>query len=163
MDRSIPMLVIGLIFGGGIGFMLAAGYGVTLDGHDHSDHAVTSAGHVGRAHSHHETIDLAAGPDAPALELTVTADPGSGWNLRIETPNFRFAPEHASGAHVEGEGHAHVLVNGTKLARLYGHWMHLASLPAGENRIAVTLTTNDHKALSVGGQPVEASQTVIVD
>ena len=33
MDRSLWLLIIGLIFGGGIGFVTAAGNGITLDGH----------------------------------------------------------------------------------------------------------------------------------
>ncbi|MDW4496468.1 hypothetical protein R5H30_00625 [Sulfitobacter sp. D35] len=37
MDRGLFLFLIGLVFGGGIGFLLAAGYGVTLDGHDHGD------------------------------------------------------------------------------------------------------------------------------
>ena len=39
MDRSIAMLLIGLIFGFGLGFVVAAANGITLDGHDHAqDH-----------------------------------------------------------------------------------------------------------------------------
>ena len=37
MDRSLALLGIGLVFGGGIGFLVAATNGVTLDGHEH-DH-----------------------------------------------------------------------------------------------------------------------------
>jgi len=36
MDRRLSMLLIGLLFGGGIGFTIAAGNGVTFDGHDHA-------------------------------------------------------------------------------------------------------------------------------
>ncbi len=44
MDRSIAMLLIGLIFGGGLGFVVAAANGITLNGHDHShDHDGTEA------------------------------------------------------------------------------------------------------------------------
>ena len=39
MDRSLWLLVIGLVFGSGIGFVIAAGNGITLDGHDHNDPA----------------------------------------------------------------------------------------------------------------------------
>lgn len=45
MDRSVAMFLVGLILGGGIGFVVAAANGVTLDGHDHAvhdDHAPVS-------------------------------------------------------------------------------------------------------------------------
>lgn len=44
MDRSIAMLLIGLIFGGGLGFVVAAANGITLNGHDHShDHGTEAS------------------------------------------------------------------------------------------------------------------------
>ena len=39
MNRTLALFAIGLIFGGGIGFALAAGNGITFDGHDHGDAA----------------------------------------------------------------------------------------------------------------------------
>lgn len=43
MDRGLALFLIGLIFGGGLGFLVAAGNGITLDGHDHSDPAAHAA------------------------------------------------------------------------------------------------------------------------
>ena len=37
MNRTLSLFVIGLVFGGGLGFAIAAGNGVTFDGHDHAD------------------------------------------------------------------------------------------------------------------------------
>ncbi len=158
MDRTIPMLLIGLVFGGGLGFTLAAANGVTLDGHDHADPA--HHGPAATAHAHDETLNLPAGPDAPALSLVLHDDPGGGWNLELVTRNFRYAPENASRDHVPGEGHAHVYVNGVKILRSYGPWLHLATLPDGRADIHVTLTSNDHRALAVNGRPVSATLTV---
>lgn len=148
MDRSIAMLLIGLVFGGGVGFVTAAGYGVTLDGHDHGAHVAPAE------HAHDTPIEIDAGPDAPELTISLTPDPMSGWNLQMMPRNFRFAPEHASGGHVEGEGHAHVYVNGTKVMRAYGTWVHLGALPAGEVTVRAALYSNDHRSLVVGGTPV---------
>ena len=156
MDRSIAMLLIGLVFGGGIGFVTAAGYGVTLDGHDHGAHA------SGTEHAHGTPIEMAAGPEAPALTIALTPDPMSGWNLQMQPRNFRFAPEHASGGHIEGEGHAHVYVNGTKVMRAYGTWVHLGALPAGEVTVRAALYSNDHRPLVVAGTPVSQDVTVTV-
>lgn len=174
MERTLALFVIGLIFGGGIGFVTAAGYGVTLDGHDHSDPAAhqthvasaqTKDGHSGHkmaGHDHDELVSVASGADAPALTISVTPDPASGYNLHLMTENFTFAPEHASQDHVPGEGHAHVYVNGEKIGRLYGGWMHLSALPA-DALVEVTLNTNDHRMLAVDNQPLKAAVTVGAD
>ena len=44
MDRSLALFAIGLVFGGGIGFAIAASNGVTFDGHDHGDPAAHGGG-----------------------------------------------------------------------------------------------------------------------
>lgn len=161
MDRSIPLLLIGLVFGGGIGFVTAASNGVTLDGHDHSDPAHHGAG-VSHDHGHSMPYDVPAGADAPGVSVQVTPDPATGWNLHVMPTAFRFAPENASRAHVPGEGHAHVYVNGAKLARLYGDWMHIGELPEGKVKIGVGLYTNDHRPIHAGGVAVADEITVTV-
>ena len=174
MERSLALFVIGLVFGGGIGFVAAAANGVTLDGHDHSAHGahqtqtastqqgLDHAGH-GAIHNHDELVTVASGPKAPSLEISVTPDPASGYNLHIMTENFTFSPERASLDHVPGEGHAHIYVNGQKIARHYGAWFHLTSLPKGAAKVEVTLNTNDHRVLAVGTEPLKAAVTVNVE
>ncbi|MFZ5964702.1 hypothetical protein ACOXXX_17300 [Thalassococcus sp. BH17M4-6] len=161
MDRSIPMLLIGLVFGGGLGFMTAAANGVTLDGHDHdhdhhggADSAAHAAMHEGPPQS------LPQGANAPTLDIAVTPDPVSGWNLHVMTTHFAFAPEQAGLDHVAGEGHAHVYVNGKKIARLYGPWMHIGALPGDAATVTVTLNANDHRPLAVGDAPLSRSVEV---
>lgn len=167
MDRSIPMLLIGLVFGGGIGFAVAATSGATLEGHDHGDPAHHSAdaaalagAHPSGGHQHGAPLSLPDDGTAPRLSLDLQRDPSTGWNLHLVTTNFRFAPERASLAHAPGEGHAHVYVNGVKLGRFYGSWVHLDNLPAGEVTVEVTLNANDHRPLAVAGRPVAA--TVVI-
>lgn len=159
MNRAFALFVIGLAFGGGIGFVLAAANGVTLDGHVHADdHHLDRSGIGGdssNGHDHHGMLNLAES-NAPALDVLVTKDPDQGWNLRVMTTGFTFSPSNVGQVHVPGEGHAHVHVNGRKVTRLYGPWMHFATLPEGEVEILVTLNANDHRLLSVGGVPVEA-------
>jgi len=201
MDRGLALLGIGLLFGGGIGFVAAAGNGITLDGHEHGPGGHTVAGHVARghthaqsvaagaradatallsrpvagadaspfdictsqgavaaAHSHDAVVSVPPGPGAPTLRVSLARDASAGWNLHVETAAFRFAPERASGPHVPGEGHAHVYVNGEKVARLYAPWMHFDALPEGAT-VTVTLTTNDHRQLAVGDMPLSAEVT----
>ena len=159
MNRAFALFIIGLAFGGGIGFVLAAANGVTLDGHVHADdqrleHSGTG-GDSSNGYNHHERLDL-AGSIVPALDVRVEEDLEQGWNLHVMTTDFTFSPANVGRAHAPGEGHAHVYVNGRKVARLYGPWMHIAKLPKGVVEILVTLNANDHRLLSVGGMPVEA-------
>lgn len=164
MNRTLALFVIGLVFGGGIGFTLAAANGVTFDGHDHGDpaqHGGMDHAAMGHGKMHDTPLELSVA-EAPVLDIAVTPDPMTGYNLHVMTDGFTFAPERASLAHVAGQGHAHVYVNGTKIGRLYSPWMHLDALPSGETEIEVTLNTNDHRPLSVNGTPVAASTIVEV-
>ena len=60
-----------------------------------------------------------------------------------------------------GTGHAHVYINGVKLGRLYGHWMHLTGLKAGEHTIKVTLNSNDHQDYALNGVIIGDEVTII--
>lgn len=161
MDRSIPMLLIGLVFGGVLGFTLAAANGITLDGHDHDDPAHHQGGTAAHgAHDHATLLSLPDDADAPSLALDLERDPASGWNLHLVTRNFAFAPENASLAHVPGQGHAHVYVNGVKLGRFYGPWVHLDNLPLGEVKVEATLNANDQRPLAVADRPL--AKTILI-
>ncbi len=171
MGKPLAFLIIGLCFGGGLGFFGAAATDASLDGHDHSQnrHAgavAEAAGEVSSAHGHdhhHKMIDLPAGPEAPTLDVALERDRASGWNLHIRVSRFRFAPENVNKAHRAGEGHAHLYVNGKKRVRVYGPWLHLPSLPKGRPTVSVTLNSNDHRDLTIGGRPLRVSKRVVVD
>lgn len=158
MNRILALFAIGLGLGGGIGFLAAASNNVTFDGHDHGTHSHATAPGDVQSHDHDAMVDLPV-DGAPSLAVQLMADPVSGWNLHVQTEAFRFAPEHAGGPHVPREGHAHVYVDGVKIARLYGNWMHLAELPEAAT-VAVTLNSNDHKMLSVAGEVLRATATL---
>lgn len=161
MNRSIAMLIIGLVFGGGLGFVLAASNGVTLDGHDHAtDHGPAVAPMDHSAHQGHDMPLVLDRDSAPTLQIEAFPDPVAGWNLNIQTTNFTFSPKNAGLAHVDGEGHAHVYVNGVKLGRVYGDWVHLDGLPEGDVEISVTLNANDHRTLAVEDVPISAKLTL---
>ena len=161
MNTGLPLFAIGLVFGAGIGFLVAAGNEITLDGHDHSDPAHHGAAHTTQAgenaaHDHGQMLMLPVSAQAPSLALEALKDPMAGWNLYIQTENFTFSPENASLDHVNGEGHAHVYINGEKLGRFYAPWVHLDNLPAGEVTVEVTLNANDHRPLAVGSDVLSA-------
>jgi hypothetical protein len=161
MSRALSLFAIGLVFGGGIGFVTAAGMGVTFDGHDHADPAHHGAG-GDHAMMHENPIDVPAA-DAPGVAIMVQPDPVAGQNLHVMTENFVFAPGNAGLENITGQGHAHVYVNGEKLGRLYGEWMHLDALPKGKVTIKVTLNTNDHRPMAVAGTAISATQTITVE
>jgi hypothetical protein len=131
--------------------------------------AVTWAGEghrSGMAHGgtamQHGRMEVGDAAAPPAVTLQVHKDPKAGWNLHVRAENFRFAPEHASTAHVPGEGHAHLFIDGKKVTRLYGEWYHIPMLAPGVHKITVTLNANSHEDLTVRGKVVSATQEIHV-
>ena len=155
--RILALFAIGLVFGAGAGFVAAAGMGVSFDGHDHGDpaHHAAAAPH---AAAHAEAIEVGGEAAVPELDIALSRDPVAGYNLHLRVENFAFAPEQAGGAHVPGQGHAHVYVDGVKRGRIYGPWVHLDGLPEGGGAVVVevTLNANSHAALTRDGEPIRA-------
>jgi len=161
MKNSLFMLVIGLFFGTGLGFLLAQAPGAEMpEGHDHSAHGVSHGDGDMAGHDHSALIEAGA---AAKVMLHATPEGNGGVNLHIMTENFRFAPEHVNGDHVPGEGHAHVYVDGVKVLRTYSPFAHVAGIVPGETEIRVTLNANSHEQLATDGTPVEATETVMVE
>ncbi len=98
----------------------------------------------------------------PSVSLQVTPEPEGGYLVRLETNHFAFAPGRADSSHVSGEGHAHLYVDGRKVARLYAPVYHLADLPSGKHAIAATLTTNDHQLYMQGSEVIRSQVEVTV-
>ncbi|MEU4726902.1 hypothetical protein [Streptomyces sp. NPDC023588] len=96
---------------------------------------------------------------APEVQLTARPDSEDGWNLQLTVRNFRFTPDSTGGAALPGAGHAHLELDGRKLARLYGPWFHLpaAQVPEGAHTLTVRLYADDHTAWAVSGKPVEGT------
>lgn len=99
----------------------------------------------------------------PTVTLMATKDSVSGWNLHIMTTDFTFSPEQVGGVHVVGRGHAHVYVNGEKVARVYGPWYHLGALSVGHHEVSVTLNANSHETLAYEGRIIKDVVTVHED
>ena len=110
----------------------------------------------------HGTLEVGDTENVPSIDIAVHKDLKSGWNVEMQTENFRFAPEHASSEHVAGEGHAHVYVDDVKLNRVYSDWYHISHLESGEHEIRVTLNANSHDELTVGGKILEDTQKISV-
>ncbi|WP_324605342.1 hypothetical protein [Streptomyces sp. NRRL F-2664] len=96
---------------------------------------------------------------APEVHLALRPDSEDGWNLQLAVKNFRFTPDSTGGAALPGAGHAHLELDGRKLARLYGPWFHLpaAQVPEGTHTLTVRLYADDHTAWAVSGRAVEGT------
>jgi len=125
---------------------------------DHSNHEHAEHKHD---HMHHAKIETSALEQRPTVKLEVFKDSAAGWNLHLITENFIFAPEKINQVANGNEGHAHIYVNGKKIARLYGSWYHLSGLAQGSHLIRVSLNANDHSEFVFNGEPIEAIVEVI--
>ena len=103
----------------------------------------------------HGYIDVGIDSIIPKLEKAeVFQDPISGWNLYIETEDFKFTPENVSSKHVPGSGHAHLMINGNKVARIYSNWFHIPQLEYHIKELEITLNSNSHAIMSVNEKPI---------
>ena len=121
-----------------------------------------ASAHTSGASSIHEISSATA----PSAKLVVTKDPTGGFNVQVQTSRFTWRPDMASMKHVEGEGHAHVYLDGQKIMRIYNDWFHLntfqfATKP-GEQLVSIELVGNDHSPYTTEGLPVGAEALVDV-
>ncbi|MEU4515489.1 hypothetical protein AB0G05_38845 [Nonomuraea wenchangensis] len=140
----------------------ACGQPVTTHHRPGTDHApATAAAGTPHVHGDHQTRDVPA-TEAPSVRLEVRPDSESGWNLHLVTDRFTFTPDSVGGAALPGTGHAHLYLDGKKIARLYAPWHHLAAeaVPAGTHTLTVRLSADDHTLWSSAGKPVESSATI---
>ncbi len=112
-------------------------------------------------HHHHGKLEVDARQPLPQVSVLAAKDSMSGWNIQVKTQNFQFAPERVNSSAISGEGHAHIFVDGIKVARLYAPWFHLPQQKSGKHLIRVTLNANTHEELSVGGAVLAAETTII--
>ncbi len=104
-----------------------------------------------------------AAPEGMSVQIVATPDAVSGVNIELVTTGFTFAPQNVNGDHVEGEGHAHIYVDGEKITRLYGSNFHLDNIDPGERTISVILNANTHQEYAIGDEVVAASTMVVVE
>jgi hypothetical protein len=110
-----------------------------------------------------QMMDVTGEELAPTLAISVTEDRLSGWNVRLRTENFTFAPNSVGLPHEPGEGHAHLYINDQKADRLYGNYAHIGPFPPGEYTIRVTLTTNSHAVYAIDGEEISDEAVIVVE
>lgn len=113
----------------------------------------------GIASAHGEEIEA---PEGMMVELEVTEDFKDGYNVRIRTEGFLFAPEKVGEEPTPGEGYAYLYVDGERTARIYGEYFHVVGLEPGEHELQVTLNASNDATYVRDGEPVGASAIVAV-
>jgi hypothetical protein len=146
----IQVAVTMLLFGFCVGYVMSHIYNQNV-----SDSSM--AAHV------HKPFDISEYENKPTVEMSLTKDAKSGWNAQLSTTNFKFTPENASSNHVDGQGHAHLFIDGKKITRIYGPDFYIAELEEGSHTIMVGLSTNDHQDYFDGDEPIAASVLVTED
>lgn len=96
----------------------------------------------------------------PSLTMTVEKDRMDGWNITLAPENFEFTPDQAGEDGAPNTGHAHLYIDGAKVARLYGVHYHMPDLPAGQYEFVVSLSSNDHAYYTRNGERIEARATI---
>ena len=114
-------------------------------------------------HSHGDSMFMVDAAQAPTVEVLVTEDAKSGYNIKIMTTKFKFTPDNVNGNNVVGEGHAHLYVGDEKIGRLYGPDFHYNGSFEGSETFRVTLNANDHSEYAVNGSTIESEVTVTHD
>lgn len=116
----------------------------------------------GMAHGHTRR-DVSPDLPIPSVSHLVFPDVMDGYNIQIILQNFTFKPASINKEARSNQGHAHLYVNGEKVARLYSDWFHMPGsfLSEGVNIVTVTLNANDHTEWSIDGQPISSSVRVV--
>ena len=113
------------------------------------------------AHKHYQKIEIQNPAMVPEVAIQAQRDSMAGWNIHVLATQFAFTPENAGKKHVAGQGHAHLYVDGKKVARLYGPWFHLPALSPGKHVLKVTLNANSHEEYAFKGKPVSGQIEVV--
>ena len=122
-------------------------------GHDHGDETAAEEG----------TLEISGETGIPEITLNVSAADEGGLLVEYAVENFTFSTMNANGPHVEGEGHAHILVDGGVAAMVFGDPVRLPDIAPGEHEIALQLNANSHEILTLDGQPLTTSVMVTVE
>lgn len=118
------------------------------------------------AHAHHHGSKVVPKSITDAcFTVEIETDDKAGFNLRLIAKGFRFQspvkswqPKEKS----EYAGHAHLLVNGNKITRIYSEYFFLSQshLKEGLNSLKLILASDTHENWMFGEEQVQAVITV---
>ena len=158
-------IVVSLTLGLGGGYVIASNAEKSNDSNtEMSDHSENEGDHDDSSeHKEEHNLFEVSSEDAPTVDFTAIEDQKSGWNIKLNTGKFTFAPDNVNKINTIGEGHAHLYVDGVKVARLYGPDFHYGESFDGTKEFRITLNANDHSEYSVDGEVIEATKQVTHD
>ncbi len=123
-----------------------------------------AAPHINAGNTPPRSVFLRLPGDVPeprvAMDLEARAD--GTWRLRIDTEDFTFTSLCVTEAAAVPVGHAHVIVNGVKVASAFHPVVDLGALPPGEHDVTVVLRGQDHRALLGRSGMIRANAVVSV-
>jgi hypothetical protein len=156
-NELITVMILSLILGVGGGYLIGA---AVTDNPLETSSSMSADMNTTTMHS--TTFEVPA-DQAPKVELVVSEDAKSGYNIKIITTDFTFTPESVNGDNVIGEGHAHLYVDGEKIGRIYSNYFHYNGSFEGTKTFMVTLNANDHSEYTVDDEPITAEVSVTHD
>lgn len=156
LKKQLLVGILGIIIGLGVGYLI---FNSDSQNSKNSDMSNSSQMDSSSGNTMHAEIEVDPSKPVPTVTIEAVADTKDGFNLHFVTQNYTLTPENVGEAPVANTGHMHLYVNGTKIARPYGPWMHLSSsyLKDGDNTIEVTLNANDHSDWLVNGEHISAT------
>ena len=119
---------------------------------DHGDHS----------HDHGSAINLTSLSVQPEVSLVAEPDGSGGILLDIEVHGLELVPADAGVDHQPGEGHVHVMVDGSSVAMIAETSYHVTGLSDGSHTVMVTLSANDHRDYHADGKVISDMTTVVV-
>lgn len=102
-------------------------------------------------HSHDQPAEapVTTAGSAPTLQMSAQVS-GDQATIKFTTTNFTISPNHYNGAHVPGEGHIHLFVDGNpQRIAVKGHTYVLTNLKPGTHTLDAQLHTNNHQPYNV--------------
>ncbi|WP_164491670.1 ZIP family metal transporter [Staphylospora marina] len=159
-DRPFSFRMIRLFLGTVIGvFLVMLGIWVA-DGHTASG---SRSFHSDGGHQHHAVtpVQVPENVPAPEVHLEVIPEPGGHCLIVLHTRHFRFVPEQPGREPLFGEGHAHLYVDGKKIARLFDTTARIRLEP-GTHVIRAELVDSAHAPYVHRGKTIQSEQTVTV-
>ena len=94
------------------------------------------------------------------VSLMTDVDDHGGVDVHIMADGWTWSTGGAD--YVQGEGHAHIYVDGELFKMVYEPDNHLEGIAPGERQIRVALSANNHASLTYNGEPIEATAMVTV-
>ena len=92
----------------------------------------------------------------PTIQIMPPTTPNAdGFKVQLALDNIELVVAPDGAAHIDGQGHAHIYLNGLKLGRLYEDNFEIGSLQPGNYALRIGLNTNDHRPYVTSGQPVD--------